>query len=355
MRHRTMTFRLVLILCAGIVTQLCSTDIFAGPNSPSAVRIQDESPPSVGRLYASGYPTDAHVRILNHDQPYSPGKELEPGRYDLLLSADGFIPQKCAVQIRAGEEVHVDFELQSKDRREWRDPLTGMTFVWIEGGCFQMGSPADEHGRWIDEGPVHQVCVDGFWMSRYETTQKAWKKIMGENPSRIRSDSRPVENVNWFDCLAFIDELNIRSTDARYAFPTEAQWEYAARGGRHGRGDVGGKEANELGLYDMSGNVQEWCGDWYASSYKGSGAAKNPFGPESGSKRVIRGACFRSYPADLRPASRTGMNPDSAYDINGLRLVCLSKKSTHGKMPPRITVWKDGNGGIRAKKEDASD
>ena len=200
----------------------------------------------------------------------------------------------------------------------WTEPQTGMEFVWINGGCFQMGSPDNENGRYLNEGPVHKVCVDGFWMGKDEVTQAQWQKIMGKNPSYFKGDTRPVERVSWEDAQAFLK--NFRSLgdfgslgDMTVRLPTETEWEYACRAGTqtaYSFGDdvgqlgdyawypansnsqthpVGQKKPNAWGLYDMHGNVWEWCQDWYDETYYGQSPEKNPQGPGSGQYRLLRG------------------------------------------------------------------
>ncbi|MEA3333135.1 MAG: formylglycine-generating enzyme family protein, partial [Pseudomonadota bacterium] len=117
----------------------------------------------------------------------------------------------------------------------WTEPETGIELVYLEGGSFQMGSPSDEKERSSDEGPVHEVKLDGFWIGCYEVTQSEWQKVMGNNPSRFQkgdSDNRPVEQVSWDDCQEFIEKLNCRrNSDKSFRLPTEAEWEYACRAG----------------------------------------------------------------------------------------------------------------------------
>jgi len=189
--------------------------------------------------------------------------------------------------------------------------------VEVKGGCFEMG---DSYGGGQDnERPVHTVCVDDFFISKFEVSQRQWKDVMGENPSHFRNcESCPVDSVNWEDAQAFIRELN-ESSGMNYRLPTEAEWEYTARGG--GRKErwsgtdsgseqgkyawfnpnswqrthpVGQKRPNALGIYDMSGNVWEWVEDRYGEDYYGSSPKDNPRGPESGDMRVMRGGCWFS-------------------------------------------------------------
>ncbi|HID70356.1 MAG TPA: hypothetical protein EYP35_07850, partial [Desulfobacterales bacterium] len=229
------------------------------------------------------------------------------------------------------------------------DPTTGMKFVWVKGGCYKMGDTFGEGGS--DEKPVHEdeVCVDGYYMGRYEVTQGEYKEIMGSNPSYFTNGSSyPVEKVSWDDARSFIAKLNSRS-GKRYRLPTEAEWEYAARERgkrvRFGNGKdsispdtanfdarskskepysssgiyrkkttrVGSFSPNSLGLYDMSGNVYEWCSDWYDSDYYSSSPRSNPQGASSGSLRVVRGGSWYDVPWYVRAASRIRNAPGSAY------------------------------------------
>ena len=216
--------------------------------------------------------------------------------------------------------------------------------VFVEGGTFMMGCTAEQgNDCHNDERPVHQVTVNSFRIGKYEVTQGQWKAIMGNNPSYFsKGDNYPAENVSWEDAQEFIRQLNIK-TGRNYRLPTEAEWEYAARGGNKSRGfkysgsnsvndvawnannsddsthPVGTKLPNELGIYDMSGNVWEWCYDW-SSSYSAS-AQRNPTGTSSGSYRVLRGGCWRAVVSDCRVAFRYDINPTDRYYSLGFRLV----------------------------------
>ncbi len=219
------------------------------------------------------------------------------------------------------------------------DDFTGMKLAYVPGGCFNMGSSADGKDYQADEGPTHKVCVASFWMGQYEVTQGQWEKIMGANPSKFKKGGNyPVENVSWNDAQDFVKKLNSRSGKS-YRLPTEAEWEYACRAGGSSKycgGDkvdtvawyeknsgttthtVGGKKANSFGLYDMSGNVWEWCADWYGRSYYVSSTQDNPQGPDSGSDRVIRGG---TTIWSARTAYRNGRSPVNQNDDIGFRLV----------------------------------
>ena len=219
------------------------------------------------------------------------------------------------------------------------EPLTNMRFVRVKGGCFRMGSPTNEKGRGADERQ-HEACVGDFWVGMYEVTQGQWKKIMGANPSVNRKgDNYPVENISWKNGVAFADTLS-RKSGMGFRLPTEAEWEFAARAssttlysGSNSPGQiawyyknsnlashpVGAKQSNQLGLYDMSGNVWEWCSDWYGKNY--SGGSRNPQGPTSGTKKVSRGGSWSGNPEDIRVARREKDKPEAHYSDVGLRLV----------------------------------
>ena len=230
------------------------------------------------------------------------------------------------------------------------------TMVGVEGGTFQMGSTDSD--AYDSEKPVHQVTVSSFSIGQTEVTQALWYAVMGQKPTSGGSqwsstyglgDNRPAYYVSWDDCQEFITKLN-QITGQQFRLPTEAEWEYAARGGNKSKGykysgsntigdvawywdnipsqtsgnsgygtqPVATKQANELGIYDMSGNVWEWCSDWYGSY--SSSAQTNPTGPTSGSNRVFRGGCWINYAGDCRVAFRGINTPSCRSNDVGLRL-----------------------------------
>lgn len=219
--------------------------------------------------------------------------------------------------------------------------VNGVQFsmVAVEGGTFQMGSTDSEADD--DEKPVHQVRVSSFAIGQTEVTQELWEAVMGSNPSNFQGSKLPVEKVSWNDCQTFITKLN-QLTGQQFRLPTEAEWEFAARGGNSSRGykysgsddidavawyrsnssikthEVATKTPNELGIYDMSGNVWEWCQDWYGSY--SSSAQTNPTGPATGSNRVYRGGCWGSNVGNCRVAYRINSPPTGTYYNLGLRL-----------------------------------
>ncbi len=256
--------------------------------------------------------------------------------------------------------------------------LAGM--VYVEGGSFNMGSNDGDD----DEKPVHKVTVSSFYIGKHEVTQKEWRDVMGSSPSRFKGDDKPVEQVSWYDAIEYCnkrslkegltpcytidktnkDPNNTSSSDKLkwtvsvnwqangYRLPTEAEWEYAARGGNKSKGyshsgsndlgsvawyydnsyskgenhsdygthKVGTKAANELGIYDMSGNVWEWCWDWYDEGYYAKSQSSDPIGAGSGSYRVIRGGSWYGSVGDCRVADRGNGSPDDGYCSIGFRV-----------------------------------
>ena len=204
-----------------------------------------------------------------------------------------------------------------------------MEMIFVEGGTFQMSSN-------------YRVTLSDFYIGKYEVTQKEWVEIMGINPSRFIGENLPVESVSWNDVQEFIQNLN-KKKRGNYRLPTEAEWEYAARGGKKSNGyeysgshnvdevawyngnsrnrthAVGTKKPNELGIYDMSGNVWEWCQDW-SGAYP-STPLTNPKGPSSGNNLVLRGGSWIYYDSYCRVANRDYGSPDGRSDGGGFRLV----------------------------------
>ena len=213
--------------------------------------------------------------------------------------------------------------------------------VWVEGGTFRMGATSEQGSEISDEKPVHSVTLSGYYIGKTEVTQALWEAVMGINPSRFKGDYLPVENVSWDDCQEFIRKLN-SMTGQNFRLPTEAEWEFACRGGNNSRGykysgsnyidnvawydgnsgdkthPVATKSPNELGIYDMSGNVWEWCADWYGDY--SSGRQTNPKGPYGGSGRVNRGGSWYNFARNCRSSIRIDDYPTYRDDLLGLRL-----------------------------------
>lgn len=243
------------------------------------------------------------------------------------------------VGIGYGEQV--DFTLSTGTQTI---TVNGVSFkmIAVQGGTFTMGATS-EQGSDADsnEKPTHKVTLSDYMIGETEVTQELWKAVMGTNPSYFSGTQNPVESVSWEDCQNFIAELNAM-TGKKFRLPTEAEWEFAARGGNKSNGFkyagsgsidkvawydgnssskthlVKQKQANELGIYDMSGNVFEWCQDWYGSY--SSSAQTNPTGPSSSNIRVRRGGSWRRDAARCRVSYRSGLGPTLATTELGLRL-----------------------------------
>ena len=225
--------------------------------------------------------------------------------------------------------------------------VNGVSFemVYVEGGSFDMGATSEQGSDAYDwEKPVHSVMLSDYYIGKCEVTQELWEAVMGSNPSNFKGAQKPVEKVSWNDCQEFVSMLN-SLTGRTFRLPTEAEWEYAARGGNKslhykysGSGNiddvawyrdnsgskthaVGTKTANELGIYDMSGNVSEWCSDWYGGY--SAGAQTNPQGPSSGSLRVLRGGSWYDNARYCRVSDRNCGDPGYSYNNYGLRLVLV--------------------------------
>lgn len=225
--------------------------------------------------------------------------------------------------------------------------------VNIEGGTFYMGAQKTDANSnnydtnaYVIESPVHQVQIDDFSIGKFEVTQEQWEAAMGYNPSTIVGKAMPVDSVSWEDVQIFIETLNLAS-GLNYRLPTEAEWEFAARGGNLSKGylysgysvigacawyysnsestthDIGTKEANELGIYDMTGNVREWCNDWF--DYYDSNLATNPQGPSSGSMKVNRGGSWTTPSVNCRNSYRHTDYPNEAAQDLGFRLVLVEE------------------------------
>lgn len=307
--------------------------------------------------------TASDTRIGVDGQNLSSARGLSGKDTELHAPDAGFVPAESRLQRPPGNgEI-------------WTDPATGMVFVWVSGGCYQMGCKACNafQGGWRE----HEVCVDGFWMGKYEVTQGEWQKLMGANPAfyhegsyartvmsggcssnrfaRIPAqepaggfDLLPASHISWNDTQEFLSAMNVLKTGV-YRLPTEAEWEYAAKGGidynpksepkdcrqmgwlglqsEFRLHQVGLKEPNILGLYDMVGNVSEWCEDKFEENYYNFSSRINPQGPGEGyplhvgEYRVIRGGDITSTRINL--SDRFFSGPDWRGDRCGFRVVKL--------------------------------
>jgi formylglycine-generating enzyme required for sulfatase activity len=215
-------------------------------------------------------------------------------------------------------------------------PKDAQKYVWIPPGTFQMGCLAGDRGCFSDEKPAHPVTITkGFWLGQTSVTQPAYQRVTGNNPSHFRGEQLPVETVSWSQAKVYCEAVGGR-------LPTEAEWEYAARAGsdapRYGdlnaiawyrdnsngkTHEVGQKQANQWGLYDMLGNVWEWVGDWYDETYYAKSTLLDPTGAPSGKHRVVRGGSWNVVPRNLRSSDRFKVEPALSY--NGLGFRCVQE------------------------------
>ena len=255
--------------------------------------------------------------------------------------------------------------LWSSDRGTYTNSL-GMTFVLLPAGTFTMGSPSDEPGRYYDETQHQVTLTQPFYMQTTEVTQAQWEAVMGSNPSYFSGcPTCPVEMVSWDDVQVFLSYMNARG-EGTYNLPTEAQWEYAARAGSttafynggitthsdmyeckydSNLGTIGWycynsdnqtqpvaqKAPNDWGLYDMSGNVTEWCLDWWDVKYYSSTPTTDPVGPSTGSSRIHRGGSWNFFALWTRSAFRNASFPDARYANIGFRLMRQPSNETPSK------------------------
>ena len=265
----------------------------------------------------------------------SSGKQVTPAKQS------GYVPEKTA-------EIVVDRETTvvitgPKVGDVWNDSVTGMVFVWVPGGCYQMGCGSWDWDCLSDEKPVHEVCVDEFWIGQTEVTQGQWQRVMGSNPSYFKKgDNYPVEQVSWEDTKEYIRKLNGMG-NVKFRLPSEAEWEYAARSGGKAEKYSGGsdlnsvawynnnsvsstypvrtKKSNGLGIHDMSGNVCEWCEDIYIGDIYSRSDKKNPIYSSGGPVRVLRGGSWNYVPINVRCANRFFDDPAYRNPVLGFRLL----------------------------------
>ncbi len=344
----------------------------AGGPASASVPPKPETP-RTGSIKVKSTPEGAKVYVNGDQKGVTPLtiSGLSPGSVGLKVVHDGYEMVEDTVQMEAGKEETMNYTLArvavapptrpgletqvkppsvttSSTQREWKDPATGMEFVWVEGGTYQMGCGSGDCPP--NESPEHEVTVSGFWIGKYTVTQGQWQKVMGSNPSGFKKgDNYPVETVTWDDAKEFIRKLNGKN-GYTFRLPTEAEWEYAARSGgkaeKYAGGNdidavawygansgksthpVGTKAPNGLGIYDMSGNVWQWCEDVYDDDAYGKHQRNNPVSTSGGSLRVLRGGSWSrdatwarcTFRGHWDPASR-GLGGRLGGSGLGLRLV----------------------------------
>ena len=290
----------------------------------------------VGSLEMTSNPTGAVITINGRQYGQTPKTltDIEVGTYTVYFSKEGYQNLSQTIEIKDGKKETLAVTLTKTSVPQQQVPTTpvstsgssggtsaatvsgnktftvnGVSFemVAVKGGTFTMGcTPEQGRDYYGDAHPLHDVTLSDYYIGKFEVTQKLWKAIMEYNPSEDKGDNKPVTNVSYIECVEFIIRLN-DNTGQTFSLPTEAEWEYAARGGNKSKGyvysgsnncdevawntsslhNVGTKKPNELGIYDMSGNVYEWCLDWYGR-YSNE-AQIDPKGPNSGKVHVFRG------------------------------------------------------------------
>ena len=277
------------------------------------------------------------------------GLHSQNTKSEMLLKRDGTIRKDAAPKQGYDSDANENtvFEISPTIGRKTAHHPAEPEMVFVQGGTFMMGA-TPEQGNDCDDNEklAHRVTVSDFYIGKYEVTQAEWKTVMGNNPSHFLGKTLPVESISWDDVQVFIRKLNTL-TGKRYRLPTEAEWEFAARGGNRSKGYkysgsnilgdvawnednsskkthvVGAKSPNELGIYDMSGNVWEWCNDWYGKY--NSNAGTNPQGPISGAFRVYRGGSWIFSARNTRVSTRNCNRPGYLSFNLGFRLACTSK------------------------------
>ena len=273
-------------------------------------------------------------------------KNIIMGKHNIKISKAGYTTKEVTIDISEGQTATLTGSLEKVafDGNNKTFTVKGVTFtmVAVEGGTFMMGATSEQGSDAMsDEKPVHQVILSSYYIGQTEVTQALWEAVMGKNPSESKGDNKPVEQVSWDDCQDFVRILS-NLTGKQFRLPTEAEWEYACRGGKKSRGykysgsntiedvawcydnrpggtrPVGTKSPNELGIYDMSGNVWEWCQDWYGSY--SSAAQTNPTGASTGSYRLYRGGSWFNDAKGCRSSYRDSSTPDDRGNGLGLRL-----------------------------------
>ncbi len=335
--------------------------------SSATVLVDNKMVKGMNGVAQTTLPVGQHSYIVFCD-----GYDSEEGTVKLKASTPSNLQITLSKEATATQQSNVSQPIVAQQSVEQtpvvnRDNITipvkdgiSIDMVRVEAGTFTMGATPEMVNPWDGEKPTHQVTLtNDYYIGKYEVTQALWKAVMGNNPSYFKGDDLPVEQVSWYDCQEFISKLN-SITGKSFRLPTEAEWEYAARGGKENRvlrsiissvwsvarvvkgyqysgsnnisdvawyednsdsktHAVGSKQGNELGIYDMSGNVWEWCQDW-KGTYSSSSQV-NPTGANSGSERVFRGGCWFYAAGYCRSSYRYFFTPDIRSYTLGFRLV----------------------------------
>ena len=317
--------------------------------SASQQQAAEEAPTSQFVIFQVS-PANATIELNGEILPVHNGsatKMMPFGSYDYRVQAPDYMPQAGKVVVDDPKQPHVVSALLKREGEDRLVTVGSVTFTMIpvKGGTFQMGATKEQTGEARkDEKPVHTVTLDNFQIGETEVSQALWREVMGSNPSTYKGNDLPVTNITWEDCQEFIKKLNER-TGKQFRLPTEAEWEFAARGGTASKGymfsgsdevrsvawhnrdsnrdrhngpyAIKSKDPNELGIYDMSGNVNEWCQDWFGDYT--ADPQTNPQGPATGKEHVYRGGSWWYYGMSCR-VSRRNSGVKDVRGVIGLRL-----------------------------------
>ncbi len=317
--------------------------------SASQQQAAEETPTSQFVIFQVS-PANATIELNGEILPVHNGsatKMMPFGSYDYRVQAPDYMPQAGKVVVDDPQQPHVVSALLKREGEDRLVTVGSVTFTMIpvKGGTFQMGATKEQTGEARkDEKPVHTVTLDNFQIGETEVSQALWREVMGSNPSTYKGNDLPVTNITWEDCQEFIKKLNER-TGKQFRLPTEAEWEFAARGGTASKGymfsgsdevrsvawhnrdsnrdrhngpyAIKSKDPNELGIYDMSGNVNEWCQDWFGDYT--ADPQTNPQGPATGKEHVYRGGSWWYYGMSCR-VSRRNSGVKDVRGVIGLRL-----------------------------------
>ena len=330
-------------------------------SEPQTITLQAPTP-ILGEADINSTPAMADIYIDGKKIGQTPQmvSDLLIGQHQVRISKQGYSDYNSTLIVKEGETSLLTAKLEKPKAEQTAtvsNPGTtssvgnlvitvgnvSFTMVKVEGGTFRMGATKEQgDDAYSNEIPAHQVTLSSYYIGETEVTQALWEAVMGRNPSHFKGNNRPVEQVSWDDCQIFIQKLN-QKTGRKFRLPTEAEWEFAARGGKKSRSykysgsktiddvawytettndegtrDVKTKKPNELGLYDMSGNIREWVQNWHGEYSRSS--QTNPMGPSSGNLRTIRGGDWFSDARRCRVSYRETNETDYRYYCLGLRL-----------------------------------
>ncbi|MGN1213795.1 MAG: formylglycine-generating enzyme family protein, partial [Bacteroidaceae bacterium] len=348
-------------------TYIMKLDIKKKDDGKAMQKLVVKYTPTTAMLLVDGQPVQGNMGYAE--------VELPVGKHDFLVANNGYFSQNGTVELNPLAPAKLNIELtpqvasnetpQNNNSQSVVTPsvpqqsvavtppvnpipqkfvVNGVEFYMIpvEGGTFTMGATSEQKTN-SDAKPAHQVSLSNYYIGETEVTQALWLAVMENNPSRFTEPNNPVESVSWNDCQEFINKINIL-TGKNFRLPTEAEWEYAARGGNKSMGyqfsgsniiddvalyannsfnstqPVKTKQSNELGIYDMSGNVREWCQDIYNQKYYRNSPRENPVGPDLGINHVCRGGGWYSNAKDCRTVIRSKATSEFYIGDLGLRL-----------------------------------